>query len=37
VRLEDRQTILPPDLWRRFDGDSFWHDPAFNRRGVRVV
>jgi sulfotransferase len=37
VRADQRETILPPDLWRRFEGDSFWKDPAFNTRGVRVV
>jgi sulfotransferase len=37
ARAVERQTILPPDLWRRHEGDSFWLDPAFNRRGVRVV
>jgi sulfotransferase len=33
----DRETILPPDLWRRHEGDSIWRDPAFNTRGVRVL
>lgn len=37
VRAVERETILPPDLWRRFEGESFWRDPAFNRRGVRVI
>ncbi len=32
-----RQTILPPDLWRRYEGESIWGDPAFNTRNVRVV
>ena len=33
----ERETILPPDLWRRYEQDSIWRDPAFNTRGVRVV
>ena len=37
VHPTDRETILPPDLWRRFEGDKFWADRTFNRRGVRVV
>ena len=37
AQLVERETILPPDLWRRYEGDSFWRDPAFNTRGVRRV
>jgi sulfotransferase len=37
VRHVERESILPPDLWRRYEGDSFWRDPTFNRRNVRVV
>jgi len=33
----ERRTILPPDLWARFEGDSFWRDPKLNLRGVKVV
>ncbi len=32
-----RRTILPPDLFRRFESDSFWQDPAQNLNNVRVV
>jgi sulfotransferase len=32
-----RQTILPPDVFRRFENDSFWRDPQLNPRGVRIV
>jgi sulfotransferase len=32
-----RRTILPPDLFRRFEPDTFWRDPATNINGVRVV
>ena len=37
VRLIERESVLPPDLWRRCEKESFWLDPAFNRRGVWVV
>jgi sulfotransferase len=37
VTPEERETILPPDLWRRYERDSIWRDPAFNSRGVRIV
>ena len=37
VHSNQQETILPPDLWRSFERDSFWKDPAFNTRGVRVV
>jgi sulfotransferase len=36
VRYSERQTILPPDLFRRFESDSFWTDPPLNPRGVRI-
>ena len=28
VRFEERRTLLPPDLFERFDRLSFWNDPA---------
>ncbi len=28
VRFEERRTLLPPDLFERFDKLSFWNDPA---------
>jgi sulfotransferase len=37
VRSTERDKLLPPDLWRRFEGESFWRDTAFNTKGVRVV
>jgi sulfotransferase len=33
----DRQTILPPDLWRRFEEASIWRVPEFNTRAVSIV
>ncbi len=37
VRPTTRATILPPDLFRRFEPDSFWRDEAMNLRRVKVV
>ncbi|MPZ38781.1 MAG: sulfotransferase [Rhizobiales bacterium] len=37
VQHVERQTLLPPDLVRRVENDSFWTDAKLNLRGVRVV
>jgi sulfotransferase len=37
VRAVERKTILPPDLVRRVEQDSFWRDPALNPLGVKIV
>jgi len=37
VQAAPRETILPPDLFRRYENDDFWNDPALNTRGVRIV
>lgn len=37
VRYVERETILPPDVFRRFENDSFWAHAELNPRGVRVV
>ena len=37
VRPTERETILPPDLFRRVEQDSFWRNPDLNVRGVPVV
>ena len=37
VTPTERQSILPPDLFRRYENDSFWMDPALNLKRVRVV
>ena len=31
-----RGTILPPDLWARYEGASIWRNPDFNTRGVTL-
>ena len=37
TRPAERQTILPPDLWSRYERESIWRDPEFNTRGVPIV
>lgn len=37
VRASAHETILPIDLFWRYDGDNCWNDPALNRRNVRIV
>lgn len=37
VAAQHRQTVLPPDLFRRFENDAFWRNPALNPHGVRIV
>ena len=37
VRHDRRETILPPDIFRRYDDDNFWNNAALNKHRVRVV
>jgi sulfotransferase len=37
VAAQERATILPPDVFRRFENDAFWRHAPSNLRGVRVV
>ena len=37
VKAEPRETLLPPDLLRRFVNDAFWRDPERIPAGLRVV
>lgn len=37
IEAVGRVSVLPPDLFRRFENDSFWRDPQLNPRGVRVI
>ena len=37
VRENTRQTILPPDLFRRFENQAFWREPHCPPRQVGVV
>lgn len=37
IEISERSTILPPDIFQRFENDSFWLDPARQRQGVPIV
>lgn len=37
VQAHGRETVLPPDIFRRFENDAFWRHAPSNIRGVRVV
>jgi len=37
VRAEKRPTVLPPDLFAKFERDAFWEDPAQLPAPVRVI
>jgi sulfotransferase len=37
VSFIERPTILPPDLFARFENDAFWMRPELNVRGVPVI
>jgi sulfotransferase len=37
VAVRERTSVLPPDVFRRFENDAFWNDPSLNPRQVRVV
>jgi sulfotransferase len=37
VRAEKRSTVLPPDLFERYERDAFWNDPARMPSSVRIV
>lgn len=37
VAAQERTTLLPPDVFRRFENDAFWLNAQANVRGVKVV
>ncbi|MGH7117950.1 MAG: sulfotransferase [Acetobacteraceae bacterium] len=37
ARSAKRETVLPPDLFHRFENDSFWRNPNLNPRKVLIV
>ncbi len=37
VEFIPRQTVLPPQLFHRFDDDMFWRVPGANRHNVRII
>jgi sulfotransferase len=37
VAREERRSILPPALVRKYEGDMFWREASGNPNGVKVV
>jgi sulfotransferase len=37
VEFVERPTVLPPELFQRFENDAFWMNPELNRCGVQVI
>ena len=37
VAASPRATVLPPDLFKRFENDAFWRHPQLNTRKVHIV
>lgn len=37
VGFEERRSILPPELFQRFENDAFWMNPDLNIYGVPVI
>jgi sulfotransferase len=37
IRPTERPTILPPELFRRYEGDNFWREPSLNVNNVLVL
>jgi sulfotransferase len=37
IAVRERMSVLPPDVFRRFENDIFWRDASLNPRNVRVV
>lgn len=37
VEAKSRETVLPPDLFNRFNAQSFWEDEGANIRKVKII
>ncbi len=37
ISRADRQSALPPDVFRRFENDQFWLNPAMLRHDIRLI
>ena len=37
VEFIERPSILPPELFARYENDAFWMDPALNVHGVPII
>jgi len=37
VEYQDRKPCIPPDLFTKYSGSSFWSKSELNTRGVRII
>jgi sulfotransferase len=37
IDTNQRVTILPPDIFRRFENDAFWRDSTLNSNNIPIV
>jgi sulfotransferase len=37
IAPNDRDSILPPDIFNKFANDAFWKNPECNRHGVKIL
>jgi sulfotransferase len=37
VAQKERATILPPDLFKRFENDAFWTNPDLHRPSIQII
>ena len=37
IHANERRSLLPPELIRKYENDSFWLDPARNPDKIKVV
>ena len=37
IAARERTSVMPPDVFRRFESDALWLDPAPNPHRVRMV
>ena len=37
VAINERTSVLPPDLFKRFENDAFWRNPGMNPNHITVV
>ena len=37
VEFVERPSVLPPDLFARFENDAFWMNPDLNTYGVPII
>jgi sulfotransferase len=37
VAHKERKTLLPPDLFKRFENDAFWKNPELHRPSIQII